>query len=369
MVKVKRYAWVGLICGLLSLLGSPWAVGCAVPVFRYALERDAWEPALYPVVVFRKGALSEQEQEALHILETARDLFADYLYSSNRDFRVEFPANIDVWDVDVTQPIKEPHLKKLWESLSANTFPQVILGQPYQQDEIAFQPIWQGSFSPKMAWNLIDSPVRREVVRRLAQGAAAVWILVEGTDPTETDLAEKDLLRETTSFATNFEMAPDVIKALNESMGGTFQLRFEVVRLNPNDPREAFLLRMLRHFDPETATTQRPVAFPVFGRGRVLQGLIGKQIEQGQIEDTCLYMAGDCSCEIKWKNPGIDLLMSADWYKVLAGVAPPSWVNSSSAQEAPQGFLLWLVGGLLVGLMTIVTFVVTIMQVRKNRRA
>jgi hypothetical protein len=207
------------------------------------------------------------------------------------------------------------------------------------------------------------------VVRRLAQGAAAVWILVEGTDPAETDLAEKDLLRETTSFATHFEMAPDVIKALNESMGRTFQLRFEVVRLNPNDPREAFLLRMLRHFDPETATTQRPVAFPVFGRGRVLQGLIGKQIEQGQIEDSCLYMAGDCSCEIKWKNPGIDLLMSADWYKVLAGVTPPSWIDSNTTKELSNKLLLKIVGGLLGGLMIIVTFVRTIMQVRKNRRA
>jgi hypothetical protein len=126
---------------------------------------------------------------------------------------------------------------------------------------------------------------------------------------------------------------------------------------------------MLRNFDPETATTTQPVAFPIFGRGRVLQGLIGNQIEHNQIMDTCLYMAGDCSCEIKWQNPGIDLLMSADWYKVLAGVAPSGWIDPNPAREPPDGFLLWLVGGLLGGLLTIATFVATVMRVWKNRRA
>jgi hypothetical protein len=62
-----------------------------------------------------------------------------------------------------------------------------------------------------------------------------------------------------------------------------------------------------------------PVLFVIFGRGRVLGSLTGKEIEADSIAGGCQFLTGDCSCVIKDNRPGTDLLMAVNWDAMLAG--------------------------------------------------
>jgi hypothetical protein len=62
-----------------------------------------------------------------------------------------------------------------------------------------------------------------------------------------------------------------------------------------------------------------PIAFPVFGRGRVLQPLIGAGLTLDNVMFDSSYLCGACSCQVKEENPGIDLLVAAAWDAALRG--------------------------------------------------
>jgi hypothetical protein len=81
---------------------------------------------------------------------------------------------------------------------------------------------------------------------------------------------------------------------------------------------------MLLSTEPDLPFIKAPMAFPVFGRGRVLYALVGKGIKKKLIEETCNSVIGWCSCTIKEDNPGADLLFAADWEKI---VGDSSWIE------------------------------------------
>ena len=58
-----------------------------------------------------------------------------------------------------------------------------------------------------------------------------------------------------------------------------------------------------------------PLAFPVFGRGRLLYTLVDEGINERNVRAMCEFIISACSCEIKIQNPGVDLLIAADWEK------------------------------------------------------
>jgi len=76
---------------------------------------------------------------------------------------------------------------------------------------------------------------------------------------------------------------------------------------------------MLMRSQSEEIAGDVPVVFPVFGRGRILCALAGKAIVAGNLEDAATFLAGPCSCQVKELNPGIDILMAADWDSVVEG--------------------------------------------------
>jgi len=88
---------------------------------------------------------------------------------------------------------------------------------------------------------------------------------------------------------------------------------FPLLRLSKDDPNERVLVSMLLRSEEDLMTFKEPMAFPIFGRGRVLYALVGKGISEANITDACGFLTGDCMCEIKQQNPGTDILMSADW--------------------------------------------------------
>jgi hypothetical protein len=73
------------------------------------------------------------------------------------------------------------------------------------------------------------------------------------------------------------------------------------------------LVRMLLNTEDDLPGRSDPMVFPVFGRGRAMPALIGAGITKENIGDAARFLAGPCSCEVKRDNPGVDLLMTADW--------------------------------------------------------
>ena len=70
---------------------------------------------------------------------------------------------------------------------------------------------------------------------------------------------------------------------------------------------------MLLGIEDDLRDLQEPMAFPIFGRGRVLYALVGRGINPDTISETCSELIGPCTCTVKEENPGVDLVMSVDW--------------------------------------------------------
>ena len=96
------------------------------------------------------------------------------------------------------------------------------------------------------------------------------------------------------------------------------KLSFSVVTLRAGDAAEkAFRETLLNSEDERKELQHEPMAFPVFGRGRALNALVGKGINADMIDEATAFLSGPCSCQVKRQNPGFDLLTSVDWDQLL----------------------------------------------------
>jgi hypothetical protein len=91
------------------------------------------------------------------------------------------------------------------------------------------------------------------------------------------------------------------------------KVSFPVLVLNRNQPEEAAFVRMLLATEDRLLDMKGPILFPIFGRGRVLGGLTGKEIDGEMLVRVAAFLCKECSCQVKELNPGIDLLMSLHW--------------------------------------------------------
>ena len=100
------------------------------------------------------------------------------------------------------------------------------------------------------------------------------------------------------------------------------KIAFSIRRLSRKDPEEAVLRAMLLHLEEDLLDEEfadKPMLFPVFGKGRVLPPLIAAGISEENALADCGYLCGPCSCQVKNQNPGMDLLVKADWLTSLEG--------------------------------------------------
>ena len=293
----------------LVLAPSP-ALACDVPVFRYALER--WRAETYQLVVFRREPLGEGEREALRLLDRGDAA----------------PVNCQVLEVDLSAPL-EAGLKELWESQSSPALPRAVL-RPKSPGAAAVT-IWSGPPTAEAIRSLVDSPARREIARRILAGETIVWLLLESGDRAADDRTAERVesrLRKLEKEVKLREAAPAAGEAAGEATAADrpaerpipLKIQFSLLRLARNDPAEAllvdFLLKMRATSQPGDLT--RPAVFPTFGRGRVLCSMEGEDIDD-EMRDAAEFLNGPCSCEVKELNPGMDLLIAADWDRALRG--------------------------------------------------
>lgn len=294
-----------LLCAFLL----PWPLhACSVPVFRYALEH--WSADAYQAVVLYRGTLTP-EQEAL-----VRDLGAEGLAG-------QLHVNLACRTVNLNaDPPTEWRVFAPRERL-----PQLLLRTPPSAKMPA--TLWAGELTPETVRQLLDSPKRREVVERLGAGESAVWVLVEGADPKETDAAAK-LLEMRLGYLDGVLTLPkldpqDIVNGLVSVGQEDLRLDFSILRLSRSDPAEALFLQTLLGTEPDLRETTSPIVIPIFGRGRALYAFVGAGIKHETIDQAATFLIGKCSCQVKELNPGADLLFAANWDALLKvkSAAPP----------------------------------------------
>jgi hypothetical protein len=299
----KRSCWLSVAL-VISFLGTAFA--CQVPVFRYAMERWAADP--YEILVLVKGTLSDDDQAAIDLLRRT---------SEGQD---KPPFSVKLVNVEATA---DQELVELWRQRSSQADCLLVVLYP-RRAQVASRLAYVGPFGLEAVRRVIDSPARKAVLGDLQKGASAVWLFMPCGDSEKDELAYQALKEQLATdsdwaslpSAEEMEISPEVMRQVKIGL----RIDFSIVRIDPKDPNEQFLVDSLLNSESDLREFNEPMAFPIFGRGRVLYALIGKGIAPETIRSATAFITGPCSCQVKDQNPGFDLLMPSDWEQALGEV-------------------------------------------------
>ncbi|MEZ6040834.1 MAG: hypothetical protein R3C20_10025 [Planctomycetaceae bacterium] len=315
---------VRILLALICL--STAAVACNIPVFRYALER--WTPDNCQIYVFHDGPLTDNDRRVVAELESVaggeRRLANVRLHQ--HDVRQQLPADIqDVW-FDA-RPLAENHKGQ------AVYVARSVVGQGKTIT------VWQGTSEELNRTGVLRSPVRSELAQRLQAGHAVVWLMLKSTDDTRNEATRKMLNSQFERLATSIELPEGIGLPGSELYSEVpLLLKFSVLEIDPSDPKESFLVKLLTGFHPDAVADGEPLIAPVFGRGRALEVIPASKLNPDLIEDLTVFLCGACSCQVKELNPGFDLLLSSDWNTALFGEGtsgPPARIEGSQRADVP----------------------------------
>ncbi|OVE81786.1 hypothetical protein BVY04_02440 [bacterium M21] len=288
------------------------SLACSVPVFRYALER--WPPAPYRMYLFHDGELADADKKVVDRIEGL------WTYDART-------ANLALKVVDVSQNAEnEVYLKYVKEKgikLPCMTMLYPLKRGRQNQDV----PLGSWALTNQNLDSLIASPVRSKITEMIVDGASSVWLFIESGDEKRDKIALENLKTALKEIESLVEV-PDSVAMPGEDKiveaddqlesGIELKISFPVVTMSRKDTKEEFLLKMLSDSEDGLAKlTDEPWAIPLFGRGRALYALVGEGISQDNIEETCAYLSGACSCQVKDMNPGTDILFGIDWDAVV----------------------------------------------------
>jgi hypothetical protein len=278
---------------------------CDVPVCQFA--REHWAPDAYRVAVLYHGPLRPDERAA-----------ADALAAG--------PANVTVELIDADAPADDAQ-RGVCRSCQGRELPWVVVRGPAALGQ---NTIWEGRLSDAAA--AADSPRRRDIARSLLGGAPAVWVLLESGKRERDEAAAEALRAQTETMRANLgpppsDGGPDDGTPRPEAASPS---PCAVVRVARDDPAERPLVEMLLASEPDLRGRDGPMAFPVFGRGRVLYALVGPGVNADNLRRAAAFLTGECSCTVKRQTPGVDLLLAADW-----GPAPTAPEGTSPALPSP----------------------------------
>ncbi len=301
---IHRTLWLLVLA---AFLGASTALACSVPVFRYALEH--WNAAPFQAFVFHRGPLSDAQRTSVR--ELGKDGLAGKMH-----------ANISVRTVDLEQD-PPPELLAMWQqarSSGGEMLPQLVVQFPATNRVSSV--FWSAPLTADSAAQLLDSPVRKEIVQRLGEGQSAVWLVLESGDPARDSAAAALLDARLKHLASILQLpkldAQDIANGLVSTGQQGMRLEFSMLRIARNDPREQPFIGMLLGAEKDLADAKVPLVIPVFGQGRALYALVGDGIKSETIDKAATFLIGKCSCEVKEQNPGFDLLLGADWKALLA---------------------------------------------------
>ncbi len=279
---------------LIACLGAAAARGCSIPVFRYALDR--WPADPYTLEVSPADARGEA---GAHFL---------------RNFTDSTPLNLAL-------------VRSKEDGASRLVFPHAAPDQT---------PAWSGALDAATLSLLTESPARTEFVRRIVEGQSGVWVLVESGER-EADERASAVLEKRLRYLEQVAQIPENDPNDPSSQvgpGPALRVRFSVIRIRRDEPREQPLLKMLAGPKNDRAISTGPWLALAFGRGRVLGAWPADGFGDEQIDEACLFLLAACSCQVKRMNPGWDLLLNANWNEALQ-TAGQTTVAPDSTRTAP----------------------------------
>jgi hypothetical protein len=294
------------------------AYACNIPVFRYALER--WQPGSCELIVFHDAPLSTEGETFVRALESAA---LENKGSTNAKI---VRSNIELAKQDSYQPV----LETLRKSQPPQTIklPYVVVRTNLGRGRTINN--WHGSLNAARSANLLQSPARKEISRRLLRGDSIVWLLLRSSDKKKSDAA-RDLLKQNFEALQKKVQLPEGIGLPGSELHSEVPLlvKFSLLEIDPGDPKEQYLVKLLTGFEPKA----------VFGRARALEVIPARDLTDRLIEEMTLFLSGACSCQVKEQNPGFDLLMTEDWDTQLFGedgIRPPPAKTVGDRKQPPE---------------------------------
>ncbi len=256
--------------------------GCNIPVFRYALER--WEPSPYILEVYHKSGFTKQEQ-----------LLLDRLKSSS-------VTGGGLLNIEVT--VKETETGGFDPAILPQ-LPGMVLYFP--DDSTRDAPIWAGSLNEEGINKLVDSPARREIREKLQQGKTALFLVLSSSSG-ESDQEKVDFMQEILKKAEEeiYVTAPGTDIHGNPIKNPDFShtdLTFSSIFVDRMNPEEEILARILLGTEQDLWNYDVPIAFPLFGRGRILYALVGDGINKNMLYRACSAVTGWCSASLRMTIP------------------------------------------------------------------
>lgn len=297
-----------------------------MPVFRYGLEH--WTPDVYEGLVFHRGALTADQKALVDRFDSA---------STNSP-----PVNLKLRTIDLDQP-DSSEWKTVWESFNEQRLPWLVV-RPEPRTGINWMR-FSMPFDQAALDKLVNSPARRSIVERIANEDSVVWVLLESGDK-EADQKAADTLNTRLKYLADVLQLPelseaDIANGLVSVGADGLKLKFSSIRLSREDAKEEAFVDMLLSTEDDLKEIDAPMVFPIFGQGRALYTLVGNGINNETIDQAAIFLVGSCSCEVKEQNPGVDLLMTADWAKIVTDQAE-SATNTAKADDqatvAPESF-------------------------------
>jgi len=289
---------------LILVATASLVMACSVPVFRYALEH--WRPDPYVAFVFHSEELTTDQQTVVDSMQPKGE-------HGNRVANVRVKVvDIDTDSDPVTQEIRRDH--------QSEKLPWMVVFSPPKWGPA--QTTWQGEFTADNAAMVMDSPARTEISRKLMDGDSVVWVLLECGRKEEDDSAYDVLTTELRKLETTIKLPEIEVADLSELSVAPEALKvaFSAIRVARDDAKERALVEMLLRVESdllEEPQVSQPMAFPVFGRGRVLYALVGNGIAPDVIKEASEFLTEGCQCTVKAQNPGVDLIMNVDWDKFV----------------------------------------------------
>ncbi len=311
MPRMQAYIMKYILSAILLVCTSALSFACSTPVFQYAIER--WSPDPFIIRVYHTQDLTEQEQKII-------DDFNKHL----SEFLEVEPYVIETVDVRNIEDKKDlalaqKHTKDKSTALTA-LFP-VYENNP--------EPFFSKALTAKTKDELLNSPLRTDLYKRLTGGHSFVWLFIECEDKEKNAKALKTLQK------TIKDYVPQLQNDINERLGGNEfedsgeeledgtldlgipKVHSSIIALKKGDAKEQVFYTMLTRNDDELTKSQDPIAIPIFGQGRALWPLMGKGIDKELIIESMIFLSGSCSCQIKDQNPGYDIFLNVDWAEAL----------------------------------------------------
>lgn len=281
------------------------AEACNVPVFRYALERWLVDP--YEVYVFHRGPLSEEDLKTVEGFEKKLDAFEP----QSQPYFIE--------TVDVDQEMSK-RIKAFHDAAKPTEYPWMLV--QYPKSLPTESAAYSGPFDKDDLASIFDSPLRQQIANEILKGESVVWLLIKSGNKDKDDTALRMLHEELAALKGELklpELTADDDKYIDIDAGPKLRLSFKLLVVSRDDPKEKHFLQVLENWDRSVLQEGEPVAFPFFGRARVLPALSGKHLNPQKLYDDCTYLIGPCGCQIKRDNPGYDVVSAVNWDGVITG--------------------------------------------------